>query len=272
MLPDNLQPDQQPERWNDYVFTYETVFEPLTDRFARAALEALALPLGSRVLDVAAGTGGAALMAARSGADVLAIDAAPGMVARIKARAAGLGLRLRAAAMDARALNLADASFDVALSIFGVILCPDPVGALREIARILAPGGRVALVTWTEPERYELASRLMAAIARVRGPQSSPTSLPAQLRFRAEADFRALFLQAGLEVERIAKIETTLDAPSARWLGEKLAFAPGMAATLAGLGAQKDAVIERFVADLESDQGGGPIALTAAAMLGIGRG
>ena len=70
------------------------------------------------------------------------------------------------------ALDVADRSFDAAMSIFGVILFPDPVGGMREIGRVLQPGGRVAVVTWTEPQRYELAARLRPAIAAVRGPQT----------------------------------------------------------------------------------------------------
>ncbi len=110
--------------------------------------------------------------------------------------------RIDAAVMDGMALDLPDASFDAALSVFGIILFPDAERGMREIARVLKPGGRAAIVTWTEPERYELAARLMAAIAAVRGPQAAPASLPAQLRYRDPEDFRRLLSDAGLQVAR----------------------------------------------------------------------
>lgn len=271
MVTPDLQPDQQAGRWSAHVGAYEAVFEPLTDHFARGAIAALGLAPGCRVLDVAAGAGGAALMAARAGAEVLAIDAAPGMASRIGARAAESGLPVRAAAMDAQRLGLRDSGFDAALSIFGIILCPDPVLALREMARTVRPGGRLALVTWTEPQNYELVARLIAAIQAVRGSQPPPPGLPAQLRFREEAAFRDLFASADLAVEGITRIEAGLDAPSARWLSERVAFAPGLAAMLAAQGADREAVVARFAADLERERGNGPVSLRAVAFLGLGR-
>ncbi|ACL58402.1 class I SAM-dependent methyltransferase [Methylobacterium nodulans] len=267
----DLEPDQQAARWNDHVCVYESVFEPFTNRFAERAIEALLPTPGTRCLDVAAGTGGAALRLAARGAEVLAVDAAPAMCARICTRAASLGLPVTAAAMDAERLALPDHIASAALSIFGIILCPDPARALREMARVVRPGGQIALVTWTEPQHYELAARLIAASAAVRGTPARPASLPAQLRFREEAAFRGLFAAAGLTGERVERIEAPLQAPSARWLAARLAFAPGMAAMLAGQGEEREAVLARFVAELERDSGTGPVALRAVAFLGAAR-
>lgn len=267
------QPDQQPARWNDHVAVYEAVFEPLTDAFARRALDALALAPGASLIDVGAGNGGCALIAAKAGADVLAIDASPAMVDRIRQRAGDAGPfagHVRAEVMDGTALTLMDATFDAAISVFGVILFPDPVGGLREIARVLKPGGRAAIVTWTQPERYEFAARLMSAIASVRGTQQPP-SLPAQLRFREETAFRDLFSRSGLAAERIDVVPERWRLPSAHWLVENIAFAPGIAAMLGSLGADRKAVLDAFTAGLERDQGAGEITLSTVAFLGIGR-
>lgn len=171
--------------------------------------------------------------------------------------------------MDAQALALDDGSFDAALSIFGIILCPDPVRALKEAARLVRPGGKIAIVTWTEPQNYELITRLLAAIAAVRGPQPSLPGTPAQLRFSDDAAFRTLFGSASLEVDGITRIEAALEAPSALWLSERLDFAPGIAALLAAQGEDRAAVLARFVTDLERDQGQGPVALRAIAFLGV---
>lgn len=266
-----LQPDQRPERWDDHVGVYEAVFEPLTNVFADAALDHLALRAGERLLDLAAGCGGAALLAAGRGAEVVAVDASPRMVERIRTRArdGASGGSLRAEVMDGMALALPDASFDAALSVFGVILFPDAERGMRELARVLKPGGRCAVVTWTDIERYELAARLIAAITAVRGPPPPPPSLPAQLRYREETAFRALFSSAGLVVGQVVRVAERWRLPSARWLAERVAFAPGMTAMLAGLERDRPRVLTAFVDALERDQGAGEIGLEAVAHLAV---
>src|SRR3972149_2094261 len=163
MISAELQPDQQPERWDDHVCVYEAVFEPFTQQFAHAAIETLGLAAGRHVLDVGAGSGGAALPMAEEGLRVTAIDASPRMVDRILTRAAERGLAVHPQAMDGRALQFQDATFDAALSVLGVILFPDPVRGLAEMRRVVRPGGPVSVVTWTQPHNYELAAELRAA-------------------------------------------------------------------------------------------------------------
>src|SRR5262245_21343660 len=125
MLPTGHQPDQQPERWGDHVAVYETVFEPFTLQLARAAISTLGLAPGQSVLDVGAGGGGAALAMAERGLRVAAIDASARMVDRIAARARERGVAIETQVMDGQALQFADARFDAALSVLGVILFPD---------------------------------------------------------------------------------------------------------------------------------------------------
>src|SRR5262249_28668270 len=122
-LPVELQPDQKPERWDDHVAVYEEGFEPLSNAFASRVLDQLDSDCGARLLDIGAGAGGAALMAASRGGDVVAIDASSRMVARIVCRASNAGLSgcVHAYVMDGMALALPDASFDAAISVFGVI-------------------------------------------------------------------------------------------------------------------------------------------------------
>ncbi|WP_082364883.1 class I SAM-dependent methyltransferase [Bosea vaviloviae] len=273
-LATDFQPDQQPARWDNHVGVYEAVFEPLSLAFARHALDRLDLRVGDRLIDIGAGTGGVALLAAARGADVLATDASPGMAARIVARASAM-LRARgrvlAAIMNGMALEVPADSFDAAISTFGVILFPDAAAGMREMARVLKPGGRAAVLTWTRPERYELAVRLLDAIAQVHGPLPPPASLPAQLRFKEPEDFRALLTASGLAVEEIVAIEESWTLPSARWIADNIAFAPGMAAMTDGLGSDRDSVMRLFVETLERDRGTGAVVLTAVAHLGIAR-
>lgn len=267
-LSSKLQPDQQPDKWDDHVAVYEAVFEPLTNAFAARALDELHLRQGERLIDVAAGSGGASLMASARGADVLAVDASWQMTARTAARAAELPAaagHVQAVMMDGTSLALPDASFDAAISVFGIILFPDADLGFREIARVLKPGGRFVTVGWTELERYELAARLIAAVTTVRGPQPPPSVLPAQLRFRHQGVLRAALERTGLVVDRVVRLEERWRLPSARWIAERISFAPGMAAMARGLGTDWAAVRESFVAALQRDQGSGEIWLSAVA-------
>lgn len=254
----SLQPDQDPSRWDAYAGAYETVFEPLTTAFLHPVLDRLGPLAGLDVLDVAAGAGGGALAAAARGATVLAVDGSPAMVRRMAARG------VRAKTMDGTALALPDGSFDVAYSCFGVVLFPDPAAGMAEMRRVLRPGGRAAVVTWTDPHRYALAARLRDATIAVRG-APVPGELPAQLRFVDPDRLRALLDGAGLAAVGIVPLAADLHAPSAEELAGMLGFAPGMASMLDALGPDRAAVLERFVAALQADQGHGPVRLGAVA-------
>lgn len=266
-----IQPDQDPAQWDRHVDAYEGVFEPLTDAFNRAVLGLLAPLGGVDLIDVAAGAGGAALAAAAQGARVVAVDASPAMVARIAARAALqiAGGRPEARLADAAALPFPDASFGAALSSFGIVLLPDPGRGMAELRRVLRPGGRVAVVTWTESHRYEAAARLSDAVTAVRGAPPPLGDLPAQLRFTDPDRLRALLADAGFTSVRVERVEAALRAPSAAFLAGSLGFAPGMAAMLDLLGPDRDAVLRHFRAALEDAQGLGAVTLGAVAHIAV---
>jgi hypothetical protein len=95
--------------------------------------------------------------------------------------------------------------------------------------------------------------------------------MPAQLRFREEAEFRALLAAGNLTVEGVVRVDERLRAPSARWLAQHLEFAPGMAIWLSSLGGDRERVLDAFVKILERDQGTGEVALRAVAFIGTGR-
>lgn len=121
----------------------------------RKTVESLALGGGDEVLDLATGTADLALLVARRhpGVRVVGLDPSAGMLAvgERKIGAAALGDRVRLQQGDAQALPFADASFDAACMAFGIRNVPDRPRALREIARVLRPGGRLAILELSEP-------------------------------------------------------------------------------------------------------------------------
>jgi ubiquinone/menaquinone biosynthesis C-methylase UbiE len=115
--------------------------------------EAADLRPGDRVLDVATGSGNAALAAARYGAEVTGVDYVPELLERARARAAAEGLEITFAEGDAEDLAFPDASFDAVLSALGVMFAPDQERAAAELIRVCRPGGTIGLVNWT-PEGF----------------------------------------------------------------------------------------------------------------------
>lgn len=125
----------------------------LDQRWRSRLIEAVDPRPGHRVLDLATGTGDVGLMLARRfpGAEVVGLDPSPRMleVARQKALSAGLGVSFIEG--DAERLPFDDASFDGSVMAFGIRNVPDRPRALREMARVVRPGGRVAILELSEP-------------------------------------------------------------------------------------------------------------------------
>jgi SAM-dependent methyltransferase len=108
---------------------------------------------GWRVLDVATGSGNAAIAAARRGCEVVGIDYVPALLERGRVRAAAEHLDVEFVEGDAEELPFPDASFDAVVSIYGVMFAPDHKRAASELLRVCKPGGRIALASWT-PEGF----------------------------------------------------------------------------------------------------------------------
>ena len=104
---------------------------------------------GERVVDVACGTGNAAIPAARAGAQVTGVDLAPEMIEVARARADQAGVTIAWIEGDAEELPLPDARADVVLSTFGCMFAPRHEVVADELARVLGPGGRLGLCAWT---------------------------------------------------------------------------------------------------------------------------
>jgi ubiquinone/menaquinone biosynthesis C-methylase UbiE len=106
---------------------------------------------GDRVLDIACGTGNAAIQAAQAGGTVVGLDLTPELFDAARRRASLSGVEVEFVEGDAEAIPYDDGSFDVVLSTFGVMFAPRHAVAAAEIVRVLRPGGRLGLANW-DPE------------------------------------------------------------------------------------------------------------------------
>ncbi|CAO3423554.1 methyltransferase domain-containing protein [Azospirillum endophyticum] len=154
---DTTHPDaaRERERWAASSDAWDRWADPmadLADKLNRPLLDAAGLKEGHRLLDLASGAGEPALSAARrAGTDGLVIgsDIVPGMMAGAVRRARGVqGPAPAFAAADMTALPFADATFDGVTCRFGIMFVPAADAALREVRRVLRPGGRAAFMVW----------------------------------------------------------------------------------------------------------------------------
>ena len=151
---------------------YQRITETLTD-IHDAVVERLAPGVGDRWLDLACGTGAVAERAAAAGARTTGLDLAPALIETAKERAEELGLEIDYVVGDVERLSLSDASFDKVSSTCGVMFTPDHEATAHQLARVTAPGGRIALANWTPTGGLAKMFKVMAAYQPA-PPPSSP--------------------------------------------------------------------------------------------------
>jgi SAM-dependent methyltransferase len=147
----------------------ETFLLPLGPRL----VEACGIGEGTRVLDVASGTGNASIPAAQRGASVTASDLTPELFEAGRRRADDAGVELEWVEADAENLPFADESFDVVMSCIGAMFAPRHQQVADELVRVCRPGGTIGLLSWT-PEG------MLGALFRTMGPFAPPPPPGAQ--------------------------------------------------------------------------------------------
>ncbi|MGF6276064.1 ubiquinone/menaquinone biosynthesis C-methylase UbiE [Massilia sp. UYP11] len=174
--------------------------------------EAVDVRAGERVIDVAAGNGNATLAAARRFARVTSTDYVPALLEKGRARAAAEGLAVDFREADAEALPFPDASFDVALSTFGVMFAPDQARAAAEIRRVVRPGGRIGMANWT-PEGF--IGQLFKVVGKHVSP---PVGLASPLLWGNEDYVRQLFGADARQVRITPRMFNFRYASPTHWL------------------------------------------------------
>jgi SAM-dependent methyltransferase len=158
--------------WNtgDYGIVARDLEASAADFLARIHFEP-----GTRLLDLACGSGQVAIPAARAGAEATGVDIAPKWIEQARARAQEEGLNARFDEGDAEDLPYEDDSFDLVISLIGAMFAPRPERVAAEMVRVCRPGGRIVMGNWT-PEGF-IGQMLKASAQYVPPPALMPSPL-----------------------------------------------------------------------------------------------
>lgn len=185
--------------------------EPLSfwDRHGRAAVKRARIEAGNRILDVGCGTGASALPAAElagTSGEVIGVDAAQNMLVHAREKAAAQGLaNVRFELADMAKLDFPDAHFDRIVSVFAIFFLEDMAAHLRDLWRMLRPGGRLVVTTWG-PRAFQPCAGIFADCA-ARFGYVSPSPPPWE-RLNEGEKLKRLFAEAG---EGAPVIDTVMD-------------------------------------------------------------
>jgi ubiquinone/menaquinone biosynthesis C-methylase UbiE len=218
--------EQQRKAWDKMASgwdKWDSFFVPFMKPVGDALIEAAGVAAGQQVLDAATGAGEPGLTAARRvGAQgrVEAFDLSPEMVNYAAANAKKqLVANYHAKPGDSMNLSYPTASFDAALCRFGIMFFPDPVLCLKELGRTLKPGAKLALSTWSGPEKNTWISGISKAVHEALNVPPPGPDKPSLFRFAAPASSEKVLAAAGFSDVKQHEIggEISFESPEEHW-------------------------------------------------------
>ena len=275
MSPQGPDPVQIRDAWNAIADGFDLHTTPQTIAFGEQVLSRLALGPGVRVLDVAAGSGGLSIPAARTGADVVAVDIAPEMIERLTARARGEGLvTLETRVGDGAALDLDDDTFDVTMSLNGVSLFPHLDVGVRECVRVTRPGGSLMIVTFGPLPQVEFIAFFIGALRAIVPEVIPPPTEPLPpFRLADPATFRRTLEGAGLDRVSIDSMPWAMRFDSVDDLLDVVLNSNPIAVQLtAGLSDEQRAQVRHVLDGMLRERSGGQAGAVLNAEMRIGLG
>jgi ubiquinone/menaquinone biosynthesis C-methylase UbiE len=220
--------------WGDNADYIDVRGASVTERL----LERAALRPGDRVLELACGPGGLGLAAARRvglAGEVVLSDVVPEMTEIAAARAKARGLaNVTTRVLDAERIDQPDAAFNAVLCREGLMLVPDPQAAVREIVRVLRPGGRLAVAVWGPRARNPWLGALFDVLSAGFGTPLPPPGVPHPFSLDDVGRLEAMFGVTGLADIAVEPLETPyLAASSSEWWQRTCALAGPVAREIA---------------------------------------
>ncbi|NVJ07800.1 class I SAM-dependent methyltransferase [Myxococcus sp. AM001] len=263
-----VSPLAQPEAWNLVAPEYVRELMPAFETFSREALLRTGVARGTRVVDVAAGPGTLALLAARDGAHVTAVDFSPEMISALRARAAEAKLDIDILEGDGMALPFEASAFDAAFSMFGLMFFPDRARGFQELHRVLKPGGRAVVSSWTP---FERSKELRAVYTRLWEQLGAKPSQPGAIPLSDPDTCQREMSGAGFTHVTVHEVEGHIDYPSTAAMVDATtrSSAPVVLARRA-LGAQWDSLLWSMHEHAQAELGPGPQRVTLTAYVTTG--
>lgn len=177
-----------------------------TAKEGESFIDRIGIKPGSRVLDVACGTGNTAIPAARTGAEVTGVDIATNLLQQATRRAKSENLRARFQEGDAEQLPFGDGEFDYVVTMYGAMFAPRPDRVASELLRVCKPGGTIAMANWTPEGFVGKTFRVMAELV------PPPPGIPAPILWGREDVVRERF-GAGVSALRAARRPARFEYP-----------------------------------------------------------
>lgn len=203
--------------WGARAHDWATYVEQVSLPLFGAALDAARVTSGTRLLDAGCGAGLLSLLASLRGAVVTALDASPGLLAIARQRLPNADVREG----DLEDLPFADASFDAVTAVNSLFYAEDMAAAMRELARVVRPGGRIVVTAWGPPERCEFLTAVMPELGPLMPPPPPGSPPPHPGALSEPGALAAVLREAGLRVVEEGEVACPFVFPSteASWRG-----------------------------------------------------
>ncbi|HEX7121610.1 MAG TPA: class I SAM-dependent methyltransferase [Gemmatimonadaceae bacterium] len=211
----------QGQLWGARAQDWATYVEQVGLPIFGAALDAAHVTTGTRLLDAGCGAGLLSVLASFRGAKVTAFDASPGLLAITRQRLPEADEREG----DLESLPFADATFDAVVAVNSVFYAANMAAAMRELARVARPGGRVVITAWGPPEKCEFLRAVMPALGPLMPPPPPGASPPHPGALSQPGALAGVLNAAGLRVLEEGEVACPFVFPSleASWRGNSAA-------------------------------------------------
>ncbi len=264
-------PDRTAHGWDAASEEYARLFSPYTSLFAQDAVRLCSPHRSDVVLEIAAGSGALTRRLADAAKYVTATDLSPKMVECINEMTQTDHLHnVKAAVMDGQDLIFAENTFDAVYSLFGVIFFPDPNRGLTEMARVLKPGGRCLLTSWTS--RSRLLAPVAAAMATMMPESQMAQALAAPGTLSEPAEFKKQLAAAGLHDVEMHEVSHPFGVSRQDYLHKFPRASPSGIQALESLQPKVKAVFGELVeAELIAEFGSGLVTLPGIANIAVSK-